>query len=74
MFALFTKLGGPQNAKLLLADFEQKFQTDEKLNEEISDEYYEKVVSAMDSELPHFLDFLMKGEFPPLPPDFGTRN
>lgn len=74
MLALFTKMGGPVNAKLMMADFEQRFKTDGKLNEVISDEYYDKTVKAMDTELPHFLEFLMKGNFPELPPDFGTRN
>jgi len=62
---------------LMRAEFEQQFLTSfpmEKIDEEITEEEFQKVTGSLKDEVPHFARFLLDGDFPAPPGDFGKHN
>jgi len=79
MLALLDKMagGGPQGA-MMRASFEQQLlptlKKSQKWDEVISDDEFDRQLTAMEKELPAFIHHVLTTKTAPLPTDFGTKN
>lgn len=78
LYALFERMVGNDQSKLMQISFEQQFlpmfPQSKKLDEIIPDEQFAQMLAKMEPELPAFMRFLETNKFPSLPPTFGSKN
>jgi ferritin-like protein len=62
---MFVQTVGEQRADEMMADFQSRFLVGAakgKLEEEVSEEFYQEAVEHISKEMPHFLSFLLQFE------------